>query len=317
MTEEKTAAMLIGFGGPQSAVEVRPFLESVLEGIRVPQKRFDEVLRHYEVIGGVSPYCEASYRQKEALKRWLVSQKVSLPVGVGFRHSKPTFREAFKAFKKYRVKKVIGFVLASFRSYSSFEKYQIKILEGRHEAKADDISITYTDFFAKHPLYLEAQAEQALETIKSFSEEEKRGAYFLFSAHSIPGSLCEESCQKISEWHCYGSQFYEASACVAKRLSLTSNAWSVAYQSRSGNAGDFWLEPNVQDAIRRLETKKYRRVLLIPIGFLCDNVEVIYDLDVEVRQCCETLGFQYFRASTVSDHPKFIEMIGRQILEKI
>lgn len=313
---EKTAAMLIGFGGPQNMAEVRPFLESVLEGIPIRPERFDEVLRHYEAVGGTSAYNSVTTRQKEALEAWLVSQKVAMPVGVGFRHSMPTFRDTFEIFKKQSVKKAIGFVLASFRSSASFEKYQAKMIEAQQQAGAEQIRVVYTDSFAQNPLYFEAQAEKAAEAMKSFSEKEKQETHLLFTAHSIPAATCEKSCEAKTQWTCYGSQFCEASAWIAQRLGFE-NQWSTAYQSRSGNPKDLWLEPDIKESLRRLESKKYKRVLFIPVGFLCDHMEVIYDLDIEAKQWCEGLGLKYFRASTVADHPKFIEMMGRQILEKV
>ena len=206
------------------------------------------------------------------------------------------------------MKRVVGFVLASFRSFSSFEKYQAKISEAQREAGAEDIRITYTDPFAGHPFYWEAQAGRVRETIKAFTEEEKHATYFLFSAHSIPVTDPGHGA--------YGSQFQEAAAGIAKLLKLEKN-WSIAYQSRSGNPKDRWLEPDFKEVIRNLDKEKFKRVLLIPAGFLCDNVEVVYDLDIEAKQACEAQGLRYFRASTVADHPRFIEMMGRQILGKV
>lgn len=302
--KEKTAVLLIGFGGPQGMAEVRPFLESVLEGVKIPPQRFEEVLKHYEAIGGVSSYNAVSYRQKEALEGWLASQNVTLSVGVGFRHSRPGFREVFESFKKEKVKKVVGFVLASFRSFPSFGKYQAKIEEAKRGTGTENIPVVYTESFAGHSSYLEAQAAQAGKILSSFTEEEKKQTYFIFSAHSIPVDPS------------YASQFEEASVRIAQSLGLEKN-WSAAYQSRSGNPKDPWLEPDVRDVIRGLDVKKFKRVFLVPVGFLCDNVEVIYDLDTDAKKYCEDAGLKYFRASTVSDHPKFIEMMGRQVLEKV
>ena len=294
--------------------EVRPFLESVLEGIRIPQERFDEVLHHYEIFGGVSSYNVVTSRQQKALESWLAAQGASLPVNVGFRHCQPSFREVFENFKKNDIKKVIGFVLASFRSSSSFEKYRSRIEEARRQAGADDILVTFTDSFASDTSYLEAQADEIRKVLRNFSAEEKRSTYFLFSAHSIPVAMSEKSA--VDHGASYASQFLAAAGTIAGFLDLGNN-WSAAYQSRSGNPRDPWLEPDVRDVIRGLDKKKFKRVMLIPVGFLCDNMEVVYDLDTEAKQVSEESSFGYFRASTVADHPKFVEMMGRQILEKL
>ena len=306
---KKTAALLIGFGGPTNNSEVRPFLESVLEGISIPPQRFDEVLRHYEVIGGVSPYNAVTAVQKNALEEWFLARNVSLPVGVGYRHSTPALKDAFETFKRYGIEKVIAFILASFRCYSSFEKYQLKAAEAMAAAGAQGIELVYTDPFFDNALYLQAQTERVLEITASFSDEQKSRTYFLFSAHSIPVPMSEKSG--------YRTQYTAAAAKIAKRLGLAAEQWFPAYQSRSGSPGDPWLEPDIRSVIGGIDTTRFSCVTLIPVGFLCDNVEVIFDLDVATKGSCETRGLGYFRASTVTDHPKFIEMMGRQILDKV
>src|SRR3989338_7866915 len=135
----KTAVLLIGFGGPTSMPEVRPFLESVLEGVNIPQARFDEVLHHYEIFSGVSPYNEITRKQKDALERWLAAKGQRIPVLIGLRHAEPTFRQAFEALKRDGVEHVAGFVLSSFRCFASFEKYIKKVEEGRAMAGASSI----------------------------------------------------------------------------------------------------------------------------------------------------------------------------------
>ncbi len=297
----KTAALLIGFGGPQGLEEVRPFLQSVLEGVPVPPARVAEVAHHYEIFNGRSPYNEVSFRQKQALERWFASQKIAMPVEVGFRHSSPSFRDAFETFKKQGVTKVIGFILASFRSYSSFEKYQLKIAEAQKAAAAEDIRIEYTESFAADPLYFEAQAEQ-VRAVRA----DRDGTCVLFCAHSIPVPMSDKSG--------YASQFEHAAASIASLLGI--EHWRTAYQSRSGNPRDPWLEPDVKEVIAGLDRNRFGSALLVPVGFLCDNVEVLYDLDVEAKQACEAAGLRYLRASTVTDHPKFIEAMGLRILEK-
>ena len=312
---KKTAALLIGFGGPTGPEEVQPFLQSILEGGQIPEPRLREVARHYDRLGGVSPFNTITYGQKAVLERYLRSKGMSLPVGVGFRHSKPTFQDAFESFKKFGVQRVVGFVLASFRSFVSLQWYHQKVFQGRSLAGADSIEVEFTTPFDQNPLYLQAQLERVQEVWGSWSSRDKTSTFVIYTAHSIPSSMCEQSCRE-NQGQCYGSQFYAAAASISGGLKLGKN-WAFAYQSRSGNPRDRWLEPDVKDVMRGLDTKKFKRVLLVPVGFLCDNVEVIYDLDVEAKACCESLGLGYFRALTVSDHPKFIEMMGGQILEKV
>ena len=312
---KKTAALLIGFGGPTHPLEVKPFLRSVLEGITISKERLREVERYYMVVGGISLFNQVTHRQKEGLELYLKSRGVSLPVGVAFRHSAPTFLDAFQTFEKFKVEKVVGFVLASFRSRVSSERYHQKMEEGRTLARAHSMDVCYTNPFDQSPLYFEAEMERVREVWDRWSAQEKETTFVIYTAHSIPTLMCEKSCLE-NQMRCYGFQFYEAAGALSRRLNIKQN-WAIAYQSRSGNPKDFWLEPDVKDVIGRLDTSQFKRVLCVPIGFLCDNVEVVYDLDIETKQSCEKSGLQYFRAATVGDHPKFIEMMGRQILEKV
>ena len=134
MSSPKTAALLIGFGGPSKIQTPRAFLENVLKGIPIPPERFEEVLHHYEAVGGISPYIPNTFLQKEALERWFLEKNKKLSVGAAFRHSSPTFKDGFDTLTRYGVERVIGFVLASFRSYPSFGKYADRVEEGRKEA---------------------------------------------------------------------------------------------------------------------------------------------------------------------------------------
>jgi len=312
--EQKTAVLLIGFGGPTRPEEVKPFLMSVVGGMKVPPERLAEVLRHYEVIGGVSPFNAITQRQKNALEAFLLSKGISIPVSAAYRHSTPSFKDAFESYKHFGVERVIGFILASFRSSVSFKRYVDRVEEGRREAGADTVIVEYTEPFFHDELYLNAQAERINEIWGTWTPEKKAATEMIFTAHSIPTAICEASCGE-NDFRCYGYQFHEAARHISSEIGAKN--WRVAYQSRSGNPHDPWLEPDIKDTIGTLNTKKVRNVLVVPVGFLCDNAEVIYDLDHEAKAVAEDRGLGYYRAGTVSDHPIFIEMIAKNILEKL
>ncbi len=278
--------------------EVRPFLENVLKGIRIPQERFDEVLHHYELIGGVSPYIEYTHKQAVALQNWLLVAGQKLPVAVGFRHSFPFYKDIFEEFKKKGIQRVIGIVLAGFRSYSSFEKYIERVEEGQKEAGAGDIQIEYTDEFYLDPLFIEAQAELIHKSPRTF---------YIFSAHSIPVEMSNKSN--------YAGQFLKTAQAIAEMSGL--DHWTIAYQSRSGSPRDPWLEPSIESIIEKIDTNGFQEVCLLPIGFLCENVEILYDLDIETKKFCEDRGLKYRRSKAVNDHALFIEMMGELVLSKI
>ncbi len=314
MTKKKTAVLLIGFGGPRNLEEVRPFLASIVDGAKIPEARLQDVYHHYEVIGGKSYFNEITEKQQKALRDLLRSQGHDMPVGVAYRHSTPNFTDAFEQFKKLGVEHVIGFVLASFRSFVSQEWYHEKVAHGRKQAEAENITVEYTRPFDADPLYVQAQAERVKETWVGWSDADKQATQLVFTAHSIPSTMCESSCGQNQD-RCYGYQFSRASRAVAK--TLQHSQMTVCYQSRSGNPRDPWLDPDVNDKIRSLDRAKIKKVLLVPVGFLCDNVEVVYDLDHQAKKTSEDLGLQYHRAGTVSTHPLFIEMMAQRVLEKI
>ncbi len=294
----KTGVLLIGFGGPESMEEVRPFLESVLRGVKIPQARFDEVMHHYEVIGGVSPYNAITQRQKAALEKELVRRGADLPVFTGYRHSSPSLADALREMKSRGIEQAAGFVLASLRSYASFQKYTERVEEAKKETGAENITLNYTAPFHENPLFIEAQADEVLKALSRLGDGAKDKTFFIFSAHSIPSVMAAESG--------YDKQFERTAGLIAQKMNIS--AWTTAYQSRSGNPRDPWLEPSVEKAVSAVDRGRFENVLLIPSGFLCDNVEVIYDLDREIREHCRTLNLRYERASTVADHPQFIRL---------
>ncbi len=303
--KENTAVLLIGFGGPTSLDEVKPFLASVLEGVKVPQERIEEVYRHYEAVGGVSPYNEITLRQKRALEAELGSRGVKLPVLVGFRHASPGFEEVFLELKKKSAQKAVCFVLSSLRTYTSFEKYRDKLAEAQQRSNSSGLELVYTRPFHAHSLFVEAQANKVEQATDMIPPSERRKTFFIFSAHSVPVAMSDESG--------YASQFLESASLVAERLGL--GHWMAAYQSRSGDPKDPWLGPDVKDILRAMDTSQFKNVVLIPSGFLSDNVEVVYDLDTEARETARSKGLNYFRASTVMDDPRFIRMMADQVLE--
>lgn len=305
MSDFRKAVLLIGFGGPTEAIEVRPFLESVLQGVRIPEERFNEVLHHYEVVGNYSPYNEITFRQRKVLEDWFQKKGESYLVAVGLRHCRPTFTDAFKVFNRYSVEQVYGFVLSNFRCYSSFEKYTEKVEESRLSFGENLPPVNYLPNFYENSLFIRAQVKRVRQVLEKIPSDERQSTYFIFSSHSIPVEMARKSG--------YDKQYEKTASLIVKELGITE--WGMGYQSRSGSPRDPWLAPDVKSLMESLDKKKFKNVLLVPVGFLCDNVEVIFDLDVEAKETAQSLGFGYFRASTVMDDPDFIEMIGQMVLE--
>ena len=303
---KKTAVFLAGFGGPETPAEVRPFIESVAHGAHIPPERLEIVTRHYEKIGGRSGYNGITFKQRDALAKFFKKKNLPLEVVAGFMHSHPSFKQVFLEMQKKGTERALVFVLSSFRSYPSFERYRERLEEARKTASAEKVDLEYAGPFHDHPLFIEAVAGRVLETLKMMPNEERSKTHFIFTAHSIPADWADKSD--------YADEFQACAELVAKKMTLGS--WDVAYQSRSGPPKYPWLEPDVNEAIRDLPRGKCKGIALIPIGFLSDNAEVLYDLDIEARKTAEACGLRYSRALTVMDHPAFIEMIASLIAQR-
>jgi len=298
--------LLIGFGGPTHPEEGKPFLEEVTRGLRIPEARLQEVERHYEQTGGSSPYNAHAFRLLEKLRQSLTAAGVALPVFIGMRNWHPFLKEAMQEIHQRGLRKGLGVILAPHRSPASFEKYLNSLEEAKRQAHAQAIQYEYLKPWHDHPLFIQAQADQVRAALNSLSAEERSAAHLLFSAHSIPLEMAQ-GCR-------YEQEFKESSALVAQELRRP--VWVAAYQSRSGNPRQSWLEPDVLSVIRQLKGEGKSRALLVPIGFLFDHTEVVYDLDIEARLEAEKMELKYSRASTVMDHPKFVSMFTRLIQEQ-
>lgn len=301
------AVLLIGFGGPENEAEIIPFLESVLKGRAVPRERFEEVAGHYRRMGGKSPYNELTLRQRDALQVYLKEQGIFLPVYVGMRTWRPWIKDVVREMFDRGIRRPLGIILAPHRCEASFERYLKCVEDAVIENKLSGFDIDYAGPWFDHPLFIEAIAERMRETLGKSEPLKSSETLFLFSAHSIPQSMADLSR--------YAAEIIETSRKVM--LSFPDYRWEVVYQSRSGNPRDTWLGPDIGDRIRRLAENGVKTAMAVPAGFLCDHVEVLYDLDCEARDIADRCGIHFIRVPTVMDHPRFIAMLGDWVREKI
>ena len=201
---------------------------------------------------------------------------------------------------------MIAIVLSPFRSPASFDKYR-RGLEEAEEQAAGDFQVVATKNFYDHPCFIETQAGRISEILKGISSGEAEKTMLLFSAHSIPLGMSRECA--------YAEEFVSAATLVAKKLKMKN--WGLAWQSRSGRVSERWLGPDVKTMIEKLDRNRFRSVVLAPIGFVCENVELAYDLDIEIRDFCGRLGLGYLRAPAAGAHPKFIELMGELVRREI
>ncbi|MGA9725286.1 MAG: ferrochelatase [Candidatus Binatus sp.] len=291
------AVLMIGFGGPTSASEVRPFLDNIVRGRPIPRGRYEEVVHHYDLLGGRSPYNDLTMRQAAALRAELEKKGARVPIAVGMRNWEPYLSDAMRALADAGARRVLGFIMAAHRSEASFERYQATVDDARAQLGEGAPEVVYPAPWHDHPLFIAAVASRTREAYSKFEFPERSRARLIFTAHSIPLAMAQAGP--------YVEQLTQSARMVAAELGIAT--WQFAYQSRSGSPRDAWLEPDIKETLRNLDA---RAAVVVPIGFLCDHVEVLYDLDVEAAQIARDAGIRMERAPTVGDHPLFIEMMA-------
>ncbi len=283
--------------------DVRPFLANVLRGRRVPPERVEQVAHHYELFGGVSPITEITQRQAEGLRRRLSQQGIDLPVYVGMRNWPPLLADTLVEMSRAGVRRAIGFIAAAHQSYSSCGQYRENVTDARRALAARglaDIEITYVDSWHNHEGFIAANVHQREAALQRLPTDARDEARIVFTAHSIPLEMARNSR--------YAEQLVTSARLIVERL--TRDDWALVYQSRSGRPTDPWLEPDICDYLRDQAGKGLRTVAIAPIGFLCDHIEVLYDLDTEAAALCRELGITMVRAAAVNDHPIFLDMMA-------
>ncbi len=301
------AVVLVSFGGPEGIDEVRPFLENVLKGRPVPPERLEEVAHHYEIFGGVSPINEQNRQLLSALQRELRSQDISLPLYWGNRNWRPFLVDTVRQMSRDGIKKSLAFVTSPYSSFSGCRQYLQDIDRACMEVGPEAPTIHKLRAFYDHPGFVEANADRVREALSGIPAERRQKVTLVFTAHSIPASMAA-GCR-------YVEQLQEVCGLVAEQVAHP--IWSLAYQSRSGRPEQAWLEPDVGDYLKELKSRGAREVVIVPVGFVSDHMEVVYDLDVEVMQLSNELGLNAVRASTVGAHPLFVSMVRELIQERV
>jgi protoporphyrin/coproporphyrin ferrochelatase len=294
------AILLIAFGGPTARHEIRPFLEVVTRGRGIPLERLDEVVHHYEAMpGGRSPLAELTFAQARGLEQALARAGPSLPVFVGMRNWHPFLRETLESMADGGVRRALGIILSPLRTEVSWDRYLRDVTEAR-AAVANAPEIAFAAPWSAHPDFVAAVADRARAALDEVAADARARTPLVFTAHSVPVAMAEASP--------YVADLTAAARAVAERLEHP--RWSIAYQSRSGSPREPWLEPDIALVLRRLAADAERQVVVVPVGFVCDHVEVLYDLDVEARRVARQLGLGLHRAAAVNDHPRFIAMLA-------
>jgi protoporphyrin/coproporphyrin ferrochelatase len=282
------ALLIVSFGGPEKREDVIPFLENVLRGRNVPRERMLEVAEHYYRFEGRSPINDQNRALIAALK-----PAIKIPIYWGNRNWYPMLADTMRQMREDGIKRAVAFVTSAFGSYSGCRQY-IEDIERARATLQDALRIDKIRPFSGHPKFLEAVTDR----VRAALAELPQGR-LVFTAHSVPVSMAESSP--------YVRELERACAAVASAVGRAE--WKLVYQSRSGPPGQPWLEPDIGAYLREIRSD----VVVVPIGFLSDHMEVLYDLDTEARALCEELGVKMVRAGTAGTHPAMIEMIAEMV----
>ncbi len=301
------AVLIVSFGGPEKREDVIPFLENVLRGKPVPRSRLLEVAEHYYHFDGISPINDQVRELIAALRGELDRSQISLPIYWGNRNWNPMLADTLRQMERDGIRRALAFMTSAFSSYSGCRQYRENVDQARQEVGAGAPQIDKLRMFYNHPGFIAANVDRIRAAFEQLSPEARPAARIAFTAHSIPLSM-STNCR-------YVQQLEECCRLVAETLQISADRWQLVYQSRSGRPGDPWLEPDISDHLREIHAAGTKSVVIAPIGFISDHMEVKFDLDEEAREICDELGMAMSRAATVGSHPVFVECI-RELIEE-
>jgi protoporphyrin/coproporphyrin ferrochelatase len=294
--EAVDALLVLSFGGPEGPSEVRPFLENVTRGRGIPPERLDAVEEHYQHFGGVSPI---NARNRELVAA--VRERTDLPVYFGNRNWHPLVEDTVAAMTRDSVGRALVFATSAYGGYSACRQYHEDIARARKAVGEGAPELVKLRHFFDHPAFVAANADAVRAAAPG------PGARLVFTAHSVPRSADATAGPPDEGGHRYSKQVAEAARLVAAEVGVA--GYDVVWQSRSGPPQVPWLEPDVLDHIRSLHAEGVPGVVIAPVGFVSDHVEVIWDLDTEARELCAELGMGFARAATAGPDPRFADMV--------
>ncbi len=301
------AILVLSFGGPEGKDDVLPFLQNVLRGRNVSPGRLREAARHYEPFEGVSPINGQNRALIAALEAELAAQGPALPVYWGNRNWHPLLEDTLRQMAGDGVRRALAFVTSAFSSYSGCRQYREDVERARAAAGAQAPDVEKLRAFHNHPGFIEANADRLRTALAAWPSAHRSCVPIAFTAHSIPFVMAA-GCA-------YQAQLQEACALLAERIG--GNPWALAFQSRSGAPGQPWLEPDIGEHLKRLHESGVREVVVSPLGFLSDHMEVVYDLDTEAAAIAQQLGMTMRRAAAPGTHPAIVAMIRELVLERV
>jgi ferrochelatase len=299
------ALLLLAFGGPRSLDEVGPFLTRLFRGRKPSAEQLERVKERYRQIGGSSPLPEITWKQAKALENSLSAKGLPIKSYVGMRYGHPLIEETLKEILEEGIHEVIALPMAPFRSRASTGAYIEEVNQARKNI-GGKIEISFVEGWHLHPLFIESVREKIEEGLTQFTPEERKRVHLIFSAHSLPKSIVEKDP--------YAQEVERSIKGVLKKLNPI--PWHVAYQSK-GAGPEEWVGPDVESVLEELSEKKIREVLIVPIGFVSDHIEILYDIDILYRDKAKSLGMRLKRTPSLNFSRRFIEALAAIVEEHI
>ncbi len=309
------ALLLVSFGGPEGPGDVLPFLENVTRGRGIPRERLEEVGQHYYLFGGRSPINDQCREFIAAVEADFAAHGVDLPIYWGNRNWDPYLTDTLAAMAADGVRRAACFVTSAYSSYSGCRQYRENLYDAVRTVEGAPALDKLRHYF-NHPGFVRANADATVAALGRLPADERDQARFVFVTHSIPTTMAESA---GPEGDAYVDQHRSTAHLVAAAVTARTGVergWDLTYCSRSGAPQTPWLEPDVNDHLEKLSAAGTTAVVVVPIGFISDHMEVVYDLDTEAQETAERLGLAFARAATAGVHPAFVAAVRDLVLER-
>ncbi|NSC24320.1 ferrochelatase [Streptomyces albus subsp. chlorinus] len=318
------ALLLLSFGGPEGVDEVVPFLENVTRGRGIPRERLEEVGQHYYLFGGVSPINAQNRALLTALREDFAAHGLDLPVYWGNRNWAPYLTEALREIVRDGHRRVLVLATSAYASYSGCRQYRENLAESLAALRAEGLRPPRVDklrHYFNHPGFVEPVADGVVASLAELPEDVRAGAHLAFTTHSIPTAAADTSgpVEAHGDGGAYVAQHLDVAGLIAEAVrerTGTAHPWSLVYQSRSGSPSVPWLEPDICDHLEELHGKGVPSAVMVPVGFVSDHMEVLYDLDTEATAKAAGLGLPVRRSPTVGADPRFAAAVRDLVLER-
>ncbi|MFI7337831.1 ferrochelatase [Streptomyces sp. NPDC050085] len=318
------ALLLLSFGGPEGPDDVVPFLENVTRGRGIPKERLKEVGQHYFRFGGVSPINDQNRALLDALRKDFAEHGLDLPVYWGNRNWAPYLTDTLREMVTEGHRRILVLATSAYASYSGCRQYRENLAESLATLEAEGLEPPTIDklrHYFNHPGFVRPMVDGVLESLADLPEDARAGAHIAFTTHSIPTAAADASgpVEDHGDGGAYVKQHLDVARLIADAVreeTGVEHPWQLVYQSRSGAPHIPWLEPDICDHLEEQKSAGVPAVVMAPIGFVSDHMEVLYDLDTEATAKAEEIGLPVRRSATVGADPRFAAAVRELVLER-